>query len=146
MKPSMLVKKPRPKNNGRKPMSSSHSHNPNKEGGFQGGYEGQENRQERPRHNGHSGNRGNYQQLFDKYTNMARESLTAGDRVAAEFHYQHADHYLRLQNERNQQEREQQRQAARNNPKQYPIDVQNVEIQPQPENSGTNPTEAVLAQ
>ena len=42
----------------------------------------------------------NYQHLFDKYTNMAREALSCGDRVAAEFHYQHADHYLRLLNER----------------------------------------------
>mgnify|MGYP002783766197 CR=1 FL=1 len=45
----------------------------------------------------------NFQQLFDKYTNMAREALSAGDRVAAEFHYQYADHYLRLMNERQQQ-------------------------------------------
>lgn len=46
-----------------------------------------------------SGNR-NYQQLFDKYTNLAREALNGGDRIAAEFHYQYADHYLRLMNER----------------------------------------------
>ncbi len=46
-----------------------------------------------------NGNR-NYQQLFDKYTNLAREALNGGDRIAAEFHYQYADHYLRLMNER----------------------------------------------
>lgn len=46
-----------------------------------------------------SGNR-NYQQLFDKYTNLAKEALGSGDRVAAEFNYQYADHYLRLINER----------------------------------------------
>lgn len=49
-----------------------------------------------------NGNR-NYQQLFDKYTNLAREALSGGDRVAAEFHYQYADHYLRLINERQNQ-------------------------------------------
>ncbi len=46
-----------------------------------------------------NGNR-NYQQLFDKYMNLAKEALSGGDRVAAEFHYQYADHYLRLMNER----------------------------------------------
>ncbi len=49
-----------------------------------------------------NGNR-NYQQLFDKYNNLAREALSGGDRVAAEFHYQYADHYLRLMNERQSQ-------------------------------------------
>lgn len=49
--------------------------------------------------NGHR----NYQHLFEKYTNLGRESLSYGDRVAAEFHYQHADHYLRLLNERQNQ-------------------------------------------
>ncbi|MBY0463257.1 MAG: DUF4167 domain-containing protein [Alphaproteobacteria bacterium] len=74
------------------------NHAPHKEGNY-GSFDSQENRQDRPRHNAH---RGNHQQMFDKYMNLARDSLTAGDRVAAEFNYQHADHFLRLMNERNQ--------------------------------------------
>ncbi len=132
----MLAKKPRVKNNGRNKGPISSLHNPNKEGGFQGGYEAQENRHDRPRQNNH---RGNYQQMFDKYTNLARESLAAGDRVAAEFHYQHADHYLRLQNERNHQDKE--HRPAPKNLKPYPIEVQNVEKQTQAENPENKPIE-----
>ena len=94
----MLQKKPRPKINGRNKSSMPLSHAPHKEGNY-GSFDSQENRQDRPRHNTP---RGNHQQMFDKYMNLARDSLTAGDRVAAEFNYQHADHFLRLMNERNQ--------------------------------------------
>ena len=94
----MLQKKPRPKINGRNKSSMPLNHAPHKEGNY-GSFDSQENRQDRPRHNAH---RGNHQQMFDKYMNLARDSLTAGDRVAAEFYYQHADHFLRLMNERNQ--------------------------------------------
>jgi hypothetical protein len=41
-------------------------------------------------------------QFVDKFNNFARESITSGDRVAAEGFYQHADHYQRLLNERTQ--------------------------------------------
>lgn len=32
----------------------------------------------------------------DKYLNLAREALGSGDRIEAESHYQHADHYYRV--------------------------------------------------
>ena len=40
--------------------------------------------------------RGNASQLLDKYQALARDANTAGDRVAAENYYQHAEHYYRL--------------------------------------------------
>lgn len=95
----MLQKKAKPKINGRNKISASLGHSSHKEGNY-GSFDAQESRQDKPRHNNH---RGNHQQMFDKYMNLARDSLTAGDRVAAEFNYQHADHYLRLMNERNQE-------------------------------------------
>ncbi|RZI46966.1 DUF4167 domain-containing protein [Candidatus Finniella inopinata] len=58
-----------------------------------------ENSKPRPQNNGPR----NYQHLFDKYMNLAREALSCGDRVAAEYNYQHADHYLRVLNERQSQ-------------------------------------------
>ena len=140
MKPSILAKKPRTKNNGRGKGPISASYNPNKEGSFQGGYEGQENR-DRSRHNGH---RGNYQQQFDKYMNLARESLAAGDRVSAEFHYQHADHYLRLQNEKNKQDRDYR--STEKNTKLYPAEAQNIEKQIQIEKLESKPIEDVSVQ
>ncbi len=41
-------------------------------------------------------------QFVDKFNNFARESITSGDRVTAEGFYQHADHYQRILNERQQ--------------------------------------------
>lgn len=43
--------------------------------------------------------RKNYAVLRDKYINMAREAMSAGDRVLAEYYLQHADHYSRMQQE-----------------------------------------------
>jgi hypothetical protein len=42
--------------------------------------------------------RGNAHQIFEKYQVLAREASTAGDRIAAESYYQHAEHYLRMIN------------------------------------------------
>jgi hypothetical protein len=39
-------------------------------------------------------------QFVDKFNNFARESISSGDRIAAEGFYQHADHYQRVLNER----------------------------------------------
>lgn len=39
-------------------------------------------------------------QFVEKFNNFARESITSGDRIAAESFYQHADHYQRILNER----------------------------------------------
>jgi hypothetical protein len=40
--------------------------------------------------------RGTAQQVVDKYQTLAREAATAGDPVAAENYYQHAEHYYRV--------------------------------------------------
>src|ERR1700743_2467170 len=40
--------------------------------------------------------RGTAQQLFDKYTQMARDAASSGDRVLGEAYYQHAEHYFRI--------------------------------------------------
>jgi len=42
--------------------------------------------------------RGNAHQIFEKYQVLAREASVAGDRIAAESYYQHAEHYLRMIN------------------------------------------------
>ena len=43
--------------------------------------------------------RGNAHQLLEKYKVMARDAHQAGDRVAAEYYLQHADHYFRVLND-----------------------------------------------
>lgn len=69
-------------------------------------------------------NRNHYQQMLDKYSTLARESLRSGDRIEAEVHYQYAEHYLRQLNERIRHDTEmqqvnQQRQQQRENDKKH---------------------------
>ena len=40
--------------------------------------------------------RGNARQVYEKYLSLARDASSAGDRVAAEAYYQHAEHYFRI--------------------------------------------------
>lgn len=44
--------------------------------------------------------RGNPSQLVEKYKSLAKDALSSGDRVLAENYFQHADHFLRLINDR----------------------------------------------
>jgi hypothetical protein len=42
--------------------------------------------------------RGSAHQLLEKYLALARGAQTAGDRIAAENYFQHAEHYFRVIN------------------------------------------------
>ncbi len=46
--------------------------------------------------------RGNAYQVFEKYLALARDAQSAGDRIAAENYYQHAEHYYRTINANNE--------------------------------------------
>lgn len=46
--------------------------------------------------------RGNAHQVYEKYIGLARDAVSFGDRVAAETYYQHAEHYYRIVNARNE--------------------------------------------
>jgi len=67
--------------------------------------------------------RGNAYQVLEKYLALARDATAAGDRVAAENYYQHAEHYFRVINANNDgQHRQQggaQQQPNQQNPQQY---------------------------
>ena len=49
-------------------------------------------------HSSSGGNRSrkNYPQLREKYINQAKDALSGGDRVMAEYYFQHADHCYRM--------------------------------------------------
>ncbi len=47
--------------------------------------------------------RGNPQQIIDKYHALSRDALLAGDRVLAENHAQHAEHFIRMLSEANRE-------------------------------------------
>ena len=44
----------------------------------------------------------NAPKLFEKYSNLAREALSAGDKILSENYLQHADHFARILNSQEQ--------------------------------------------
>ena len=45
-------------------------------------------------------NNHNASKLIEKYSNLAREALSSGDKILSENYYQHADHFTRILNEK----------------------------------------------
>ena len=43
-------------------------------------------------------NNHNASKLIEKYSNLAREALSTGDKILSENYFQHADHFLRIEN------------------------------------------------
>src|SRR3990172_4565019 len=79
----------KPGTNGRRPRGrpnrKQHGGGPQRQNAYDGG--GSEGRA-----------RGNAHQVYERYLAMARDALSAGDRIAAEAYYQHAEHYFRVLN------------------------------------------------
>ena len=46
-------------------------------------------------------NNHNASKLIEKYTNLASEALSSGDKILSENYHQHADHFLRISLEQN---------------------------------------------
>jgi hypothetical protein len=67
--------------------------------------------------------RGNAYQVLEKYLAMARDASAAGDRIAAENFYQHAEHYYRVisaNGEHNRQQQQQHQQHQQQHNQQHP--------------------------
>ena len=45
-------------------------------------------------------NNQNAAKLIEKYNNLAREALSSGDKIVSENYFQHADHFTRVLNEK----------------------------------------------
>ena len=45
-------------------------------------------------------NNHNASKLIEKYSNLAREALSSGDKMLSENYFQHADHFMRILNEK----------------------------------------------
>lgn len=56
--------------------------------------------------------RGNAYQVLEKYLALARDATAAGDRIAAENFYQHAEHYYRVINANSEHRQHQQHQQG----------------------------------
>ena len=48
-------------------------------------------------------NNHNASKLIEKYTNLAREALSVGDKILSENYFQHADHFTRILNDQDTQ-------------------------------------------
>ena len=51
-------------------------------------------------------NNHNASKLIEKYNNLAREALSSGDKILSENYFQHADHFMRILNEKGNQKNE----------------------------------------
>ena len=49
-----------------------------------------------PYSNNRPRSKGNISQLYEKYSKLAKEASSSGDRIQAEYYFQFADHYSRL--------------------------------------------------
>ncbi len=91
-------------------------------------------------------------QFVDKFNNFARESITSGDRIAAEGFYQHADHYQRMLNERlhdraaaEKLQREAMEGQQNESRDVYSIDATSASISPEPSNEPAAPAVVPVA-
>ena len=50
-------------------------------------------------------NNHNASKLIEKYSNLAREALSTGDKILSENYFQHADHFTRILNEKETQKK-----------------------------------------
>ena len=50
-------------------------------------------------------NNHNASKLIEKYSNMAREALSTGDKILSENYFQHADHFTRVLNDQDAQKK-----------------------------------------
>ena len=61
----------------------------------------------RPNTFSHSQSRNNFrstqsaEKLLEKYTNLAKEALSSGDKTLSENYFQHADHFMRVVDDKN---------------------------------------------
>lgn len=85
--------------------------------------------------------RGTAQQLFEKYLQLGRDATSAGDRVAAEGYFQHAEHYFRILGAMNAAQAQQQERRYR---EQGDMPPQQGEAG-DPHGDGQHPLEAELA-
>jgi hypothetical protein len=86
----------------KKPMHNGGYNNQHKKPRFQHGGSGGHHQ-----HGGHNRPRKNYSASREKYLAQARDALASGDRVMAEYFYQHADHCYRMMVEEGYRPRDQ---------------------------------------
>jgi len=68
-------------------------------------------------------NNHNASKLIEKYSNLAREALSSGDKILSENYFQHADHFTRILNDQDAQRKLNSTNNDDNNPQQNSVDI-----------------------
>ena len=68
-------------------------------------------------------NNHNASKLIEKYSNLAREALSSGDKILSENYFQHADHFTRILNDQDAQRKLNLTNNDYNNSQQNLVDV-----------------------
>tara|TARA_E500000178_G_scaffold278027_1_gene277423 strand:+ start:1285 stop:1680 length:396 start_codon:yes stop_codon:yes gene_type:complete len=68
-------------------------------------------------------NNHNASKLIEKYSNLAREALSSGDKILSENYFQHADHFTRILNDQDAQRKLNSTNDNLNNSQQNVVDV-----------------------
>ncbi len=98
--------------------------------------------------------RGAASTIFEKYTQLASDATTSGDRVSAEYYYQYAEHYGRLvQAQLHEREKREEAQRTQRDAKQAEYDARKAARQaeqaeranPEPSPAEVSPVEPVIA-
>ena len=69
-------------------------------------------------------NNHNASKLIEKYSNLAREALSSGDKILSENYFQHADHFTRILNDQDLQKKNN---LSNDNPVNLQQDLNNTE-------------------
>ena len=77
---------------------------------------------DRPKYGSNFWNNHNASKLIEKYSNLAREALSNGDKILSENYFQHADHFTRILNDQDAQ-RKLNSSSNTNNSQQNVVDV-----------------------
>ena len=84
------------RNNNKRPRYRSNGDKNFKRNGQNNSFiEGQNFQRKSPGRNNQNANK-----LIDKYSDLAREALSNGDKILSENYFQHADHFLRISNDK----------------------------------------------
>ena len=84
------------RNNNKRPRFRSNGDKNFKRNGQNNSFiEGQNFQRKSPGRNNQNANK-----LIDKYSDLAREALSNGDKILSENYFQHADHFLRISNDK----------------------------------------------
>jgi len=84
------------RNNNKRPRYRSNGDKNYKRNGQNSSFiEGQSFQRRSPGRNNQNANK-----LIEKYSDLAREALSNGDKILSENYFQHADHFLRISNEK----------------------------------------------